>query len=104
MEDDFANAFPNVDSALHSAYVFVHHKFRRMGILQQVTQKTIEAAKNNGISVIFAFNITHKTQDLCEALGFKTVSTYEYANTPFKNGLSNEKCCKLQALKLTNDS
>lgn len=100
LESDFAKAYPNIDCALKFVILTVHPHFRRFGIARHLMQTSIDAAKLKGISLIFAFNVTYKTQNLGESLGFKTAATYEYANGPFRNAPEDEKCAKLMVLEL----
>lgn len=99
LQDDFNKAFPNADRALKFVILTVHPSFRRLGIARQLLQKAIDAAKMNKIPVIYVNNYTYKTQNLCESLGFKTLATYDYAETSFEKVPEGEKCIKLMALE-----
>lgn len=100
LEKDFNAAYPDVEKVLKFSVLTVHPKFRRYGIARQLVQKSIDVAKLTGIPLIRAQNVTYKTQNLCESLGFKTLGTYEYANTPFQNVPKDEKCAKQMVLEL----
>lgn len=100
LQQDFSKAFPDVNRALKFVILTVHPNFRRLGIARKLLQKAIDVAKAEKIPAIYVNNYTYKTQNLCETLEFKTVATYQYPDTPFRNVPAGEKCVKLMALEL----
>lgn len=100
LQEDFNKAYPDISHALKFVLLTVHPSFRRLGVARQLLQKAIDAAKVEKIPVIYANNYSYKSQNLSETLGFKTLVTYQYPDTPFLNVPAGEKCVKLMALEL----
>lgn len=70
--------FPEFDRKLESKLMSVSHLYRGVGICKQLTLRTLEQMKANGLHLYYVSCSSDFTAKLCKGLGFEEIYSMNY--------------------------